>query len=94
MKYLKWILKYGSRKPMAVWMISVVSGLVGMGYLIERWIHYLQIFVTSHQTTMATVDFYIISTVMLWVCVPAWIGYYFSDRRLFYDEYMKHSENW
>jgi hypothetical protein len=93
MKYLKWILKNGSRKVVVIWVVSVVSGLAGFAWLIERWFYYLNNYLTRHLTAVTTADTIIISLVALYVFVPAWVGYYLSDRRLFYDEYMKDPVN-
>jgi len=94
MKYLKWILRNGTRWVVAIWVVSVISQLVGWGWLIERWIFYLNNYLIHHLTAMTTFDSIIIPIVMLYVVAPAWAGYYLSDRRLFYLEYMKDPKNY
>jgi hypothetical protein len=93
MKYLKWIFKKGTGWVVAIWTISVVSGIAGWIWLFERYIHYLNGYLSTHLVTIANTDVIIISLIGLFVCGPAWIGYYLSDKRLFYDEYLKDPKN-
>ena len=87
MKYLKWILKNGSKKTVIVWVISVFSGsaaLIAMSWL---WLIHFWNYI-AYQSQPTTTDIVVVSVLALYVLVPGWIGYYFSDRQLFYFEYM------
>ena len=93
MKYLKWILKKGSRKTVVVWVISTVFGsaaflAIAILWLIHTWNY------ASHGNLPTTNDIIIVGILALYVVAPAWIGYYFSDRKLFYDEFIKDPNNY
>jgi hypothetical protein len=93
-KYVAWILKKGTKWLVAIWIVSVAGGLIGWVFLIERWFYYLNILINQHSTILTAFDTFAIPIVMLYLCAPAWIGYYLSDRKLFYDEFMKDSSNY
>lgn len=81
------------RKTVAVWVISVVSGSAVFLTLAILWlIHMLNYF--NHQILPTTTDMLIVGLLSLYALWPAWIGYYFSDRILFYDEFMKDPKNY
>ena len=92
MKYLKWILKKGSGKTVAVWVVSVVSGSVAFLAMAILWLTHIVNYI-ANRSMPTTTDTVIVAVLALYVLAPAWIGYYLSDRQLFYFEFMEDPKN-
>lgn len=86
MKYLKWILKNGSRQLVILWLISVITGVVASIALIILWSW--QIWGYYHGVKFVASDFAVDFLLGVYLNGPAWMAYYISDRKLFFDEYM------
>lgn len=81
-----------TRKTVVIWTISVISGGTAFLALAIMWIIYMWNYI-AYQRMPTPADTIIAVLLALYVLAPAWIGYYLSDRTLFYDEYIKDPKN-
>lgn len=93
MKYLKWILKKGPKKTVIVWLTSVIAGLASAAGLFVSWA-----FMTAQYLISGILptqkDAFVGALVVVWIFVPSFLAYYFTDRTLYFDGYVRDPDNY